>query len=746
MRSLFPSLALLLTTFISSSFAQQDLDAPSSLPPASIISPELACESVEACYRAVFTNPDGAVAPQDRLHIKIDRLRNAQLREPASIWAKRSTLLMGLLLIDADPAEAGSLLQSVQADFPHLDDYIRLWMGEAQAKLGDMAQAAALFESIIESPDSILLARASFRAGESWYRVGQCGKAVDHLTRGMALAPTDPYAPTAEFQVAECYMRDNRMADSQAAFRHLWTRYPNSPEAREASMRLSVIDGTGSWHPTSDELYNRALAFSALALHAETVEDLQKFLSLAPQHAKRDEAKFKLGTALVRLKRYDEARDVFRALADGPSAQAGEAGVWLGRVYLRQDTGDRLLNLLPSLPPKSLTPDQKAMILMLSGIWLDDQGQFDKAVLKYRQAANAAEGNSQRFEALWRIGWIQYREGQYQSAVESFQRIVAGVDDPQWTPQALYWVGRTRERLHDPDAGAAYAQVCRRYYFTYYCQLARSKLQMSTSTRGGNVATAAISSDTGDELRKDRHYVKAVELKLLGLDQEAAKELASLPERYAKDRAVIMELCGLLSDVGEYHQALRLTRLYFRESIERGGATLVPERLWAAAYPTAYLPLIRNYAGSVDPFLAAAIIREESQYEIRALSRAGAVGLMQVMPATAQSMAKKNGGGDIGRDDLFDYETNIRFGVKYLDHLIEQFAGNITQVVASYNAGPQAVSSWMAKYAGKDQDEFVEMIPYQETRQYVKRVLRSYREYLRLAGPSCEAGSLDKVC
>ena len=98
--------------------------------------------------------------------------------------------------------------------------------------------------------------------------------------------------------------------------------------------------------------------------------------------------------------------------------------------------------------------------------------------------------------------------------------------------------------------------------------------------------------------------MKAVELKLLGLDQEAAKELASLPERYAKDRAVIMELCGLLSDVGEYHQALRLTRLYFRESIERGGATLVPERLWAAAYPTAYLPLIRNYAGFVDPFLA----------------------------------------------------------------------------------------------------------------------------------------------
>jgi soluble lytic murein transglycosylase len=255
-----------------------------------------------------------------------------------------------------------------------------------------------------------------------------------------------------------------------------------------------------------------------------------------------------------------------------------------------------------------------------------------------------------------------------------------------------------------------------------------------------------FTTETINDLKKDRHYLKALELKLLGFDQDAAKELASLPERYGKDRAVIMELCGLLSEVGEHHQALRLTRLYFREPIERGNGGGVSEKLWSVAYPTAYLPVIRTYAGSVDPFLAAAIIREESQYDIRALSRVGAVGLMQVMPATAQVMAKKNGSGTVGREDLFDHETNIRFGVAYLGQLLEQFSGNVTQVVASYNAGPQAVSAWMTKYAGKDPDEFVEMIPYLETRQYVKRVLRSYREYLRLAGAACVTSSLDKVC
>lgn len=744
LKTFLPALVLLLIAADSSaSIAQQE---SANLDPPAL---EVACESAEACYRAALTTEDGTVSLQDRVRKKIERLRLVPLREPESVWAKRALLLIGVLSTEADPAEAARQLETLQSNVPVLDDYVRLWRGDALLKLGEASQAAVLFESIIEDPDSILLARASFRAGEAWYRAGQCGRAIDQLLRAIALAPQDPSAPTVQFMLADCEARENRIADSQAAFRQLWVRYPNSPEAREAQMRLSLMTKNEPWRPTPDDLYSRATALLALALHADAAEELQKFLSLAPQHPKRDEAKFKLGTALVRLKRYDLARDIYRGIAAGQSAQAGEATVWLARVYLRQDAGDRLLGLLSSVPPNLvLTGDQKATIHMLSGIWLDDQGQSDKAIFKYRQAAQSAESNGQRLEALWRIGWAYYRTGQYQTAVESFQKIVGGVEDPQWTPQALYWIGRTRERLQDAQAIEAYTHLCRRYLFTYYCQLAQPKLNgpVPASTVADVSPAVGFTTETINDLKKDRHYLKAIELKLLGLDQDAAKELASLPERYAKDRAVIMELCGLLSEVGEHHQALRLTRLYFREPIERGNGGGVSEKLWSVAYPTAYLPLIRTYAGSVDPFLAAAIIREESQYDIRALSRVGAVGLMQVMPATAQIMAKKNGSGTVGREELFDHETNIRFGVTYLGQLLEQFSGNVTLVVASYNAGPQAVSAWMTKYAAKDPDEFVEMIPYLETRQYVKRVLRSYREYLRLAGAACEAQSLDKVC
>ncbi|MEK6618706.1 MAG: transglycosylase SLT domain-containing protein, partial [Nitrospirota bacterium] len=98
------------------------------------------------------------------------------------------------------------------------------------------------------------------------------------------------------------------------------------------------------------------------------------------------------------------------------------------------------------------------------------------------------------------------------------------------------------------------------------------------------------------------------------------------------------------------------------------------------------------------------------------------------------------------RDELFDQETNIRVGIGYLQQLLQQFSGNVMLAVAAYNAGPSAVSAWMLKNGDKEPDEFVELITYQETRQYVKRVLRSYREYHRLGRGTCEARSLDKVC
>ncbi len=194
-----------------------------------------------------------------------------------------------------------------------------------------------------------------------------------------------------------------------------------------------------------------------------------------------------------------------------------------------------------------------------------------------------------------------------------------------------------------------------------------------------------------------------------------------------------MALSMMLNEAGAYHHALRLARARFRDQLERTGGA-VSAGLWSVAYPTGLISTIKLQGSSaLDPFLVAAIIREESQYDWRAVSRVGAIGLMQVMPATANAVAQRHHWPMVGREDLFDQETNIRIGARYVEQLLEQFSGNVVQTIAAYNAGPVVVGNWVTAHRGRSQDEFVEMIPFQETRQYVKRVLRSYKEYLRLA-------------
>src|SRR5439155_23205219 len=134
----------------------------------------------------------------------------------------------------------------------------------------------------------------------------------------------------------------------------------------------------------------------------------------------------------------------------------------------------------------------------------------------------------------------------------------------------------------------------------------------------------------------------------------------------------------------------------------------------------------------LDGYLITAVIREESSYNPSAVSSAGTLGLMQVMPQTEQKIASELGFPGFTQERLFEPCYNIRLGSWYLRQLSEKFGNNLVLVIAAYNAGPEAVSKWMQQGKGKDEDEFVESIPYTETRNYVKKVLRSYGEYRRI--------------
>jgi soluble lytic murein transglycosylase len=712
------------------------------------------CMTAEDCFAAAAWPKERlghALAKDQVVALKLERLRKVTEGFPATLWAKRAGLLSGVILIERSPAGALPYLRAAQRDFPVLDDYIRFWIGEALLRLGDAKEAAGMFEGVPQAvPDSNLLNQVALRAGEAWYQASSCPEAVAWFVKAVNVNDKDPQISQAWLRLASCYLREHQLTEGRETLKQLWTKFPQTKEAREAEALLGSIGGV-PWTAAPDMHYERAQAFLGQSLHAEAIEELKKFLARDPFSPQRWDAKLKLGIAQVRLKLYDQARDTFHALTAEQGSRVDEAIVWLGRVYLRQGLGEKLLDLCRTLPKRTLTPEQKGQIYLFAGIWLEDEARFDEAIARYRQVAKSGEPASQRAEAQWREGWVLYRTARYQEAISVWQQIV-DQKDSDFEPQALYWIARSYSHVEGAKSKEVFALLCRRFPYTYYCQLAREHTDPSgaAQTKQDGSVVAASSTQPASEVTptsvQDNQtssrmqielqpaYRRAVELRTLGLEQEAARELGVLTDRYSRDPEVLAALSMMLNEVGAYHHALRLVRSRFREQLERTGG-VVADGLWSVAYPTGLIPTIKmSGANGVDPFLVAAIIREESQYDRRAVSRVGAIGLMQVMPATANAVAQQYRLPSLSRDDLFDQETNIRIGARYVEQLFTQFSGNIVQTIAAYNAGPIVVGTWAATYRGRSEDEFVELIQYQETRQYVKRVLRSYREYLRLAG------------
>lgn len=708
------------------------------------------CEGAEACFQS-------AALPKERLGkglnkeqvlaLKLARLQRVREQFPSTVWAARAGLLSGVVLLERDPALAIQFLRTAQTELPMVEGYVRLWIGEALLKLGEGKQAAEMFESIPQTGmDSSLSVKAAYRAGEAWYQALSCREATAWIAKAVGLSQKEVETPRALLRQGACQLRENSIPEGRETLKQLWVRFASSAEAKEAEALLASNLGGVPWVVQPSERLARAQVYLGQAFHAEAIEELRKFLASDPSPSQRAEAKLKLGIAQVRLKQYDQARETFRALVKEGAAESSEASVWLARVYLRQGQGDKLLELAHAVATSSLSLEQKGQISLFAGTWLEDQGRADEAIARYRQVAKGGEPASQRAEGQWRVGWGYYRMGRYREASEQL-RLLADQRDGDFEPQALYWLGRAAELSGQPSAHDVFVHLCQRYIYTYYCQLARERadiplpaqpavepVSMAGSVNGGSPANGEASRAVSAraEIEQQPAYRRALELKTLGLDSDAARELAGLTDRYSRDPDLLLVLSTMLNEAGAYHPALRLARAKFRDQLERTGGAVAPA-LWTVAYPTGLLSTIRGQgAKGVDPYLVAAIIREESQYDWRAVSQVGAIGLMQVMPGTANTVAQRLGLPAVGREDLFDQETNVRIGVRYVEQLLEQFSGNVAYTIASYNAGPLAVGNWIAQHRGRSQDEFVELIPYRETRQYVKRVLRSYREYARL--------------
>ncbi|MEO5656471.1 MAG: transglycosylase SLT domain-containing protein [Nitrospiria bacterium] len=711
-------------------------------PPPFSVPPELvaACPDAPSCFASASADE------RDAPGMARERWLFLRERWPDTVWAGRSAYRLAKAAIESDPESAIAWGMRAATELPLVGDRGFSLAADAAQRTGRLDQAARLLDTLCRLyPDSPLVPGALAASAELWTVLPDGPDSAMARWRELAARfPQDPLAPIAWRKLGALLEQAGRPAEAGAAYRALWLGYAASPEAAAVKVGLERLIRDKALAPlTFDEQRQRADALGRAGRHPEA---LDLWRTLKPKAANPDAARFierQEGVTLYRLRQWDEASTIFRRLAASESGERREEALgWAGRAAFRREDEAGLRRAESALAAAFPQSPHRLELMVLRAAWHRGRNEFETALAVYRalfDAAVALRRSEKAVEAQWAIGWLEYRRGRLDAAREAFERglSTAGPGDPS-IPQLLYWIGRLDLRQGAEDRARRRAsELVARYPYTYYGYLARRTLPAAVRPAQADPLATTIDAagvDAGSPTWREVSP-RAAELWTIGFREAARDELLAAARRAAVGPERAMEVIDALVQVGADVEALRVVRRHFAPALERGDAAL-PSAVWRRAYPTHLLDPIRSLGGDrVDPFLVAGLIREESVYDPRAVSPVGALGLMQIMPDTGRRMARAAGLTDFTVDQLLTSEVNITLGVRYLAGLLERFAGNEAYAVAAYNAGPEAVIKWIESGRPRAIEEFIEEIPFVETRGYVKRVLRSKWRYETLYGP-----------
>lgn len=385
-----------------------------------------------------------------------------------------------------------------------------------------------------------------------------------------------------------------------------------------------------------------------------------------------------------------------------------------------------------------------------SKYYVTDVVDFQKSVNDLQAAINAGAVGTDG-ENIWNLGWTYTQWGlanikaasgdvaagatQFTQALTTFKRYVETYPDGDYKTNSLFWAAKINEKLgRTPGRDAALQQIISEYPYSYYAYRSREILGVPT-TAPSSIANANAFPDLDAAMGtvNDPRLAAVDELVALDLERDATREMKRIAAAYPDNPAIQFKLADVYVRGGEPFRANGILQRRFRDIVRHGGQN-VPQRFWEILFPLAYWDRIQTEAKkqNVDPYQLAAIIRQESGFEPSTVSNAGAVGLMQIMPAEAARLGEAAGLTDVTREKLFDPDTNIAVGAAEFRLKLNRMNDNPTLATAAYNAGEDPVGRWLAQTPVDDIDLFVEAIPYAETRLYVKTVTRNRFEYRRI--------------
>lgn len=649
--------------------------------------------------------------------------------------------------------EAKEWLQKA-SDYKPLADYALFYLGNILQNTGDYQSAFSTFQTLIERfPESRWREEASFYAADSLSQLGRHEEARPSFERFMKENPRSSLMPKTLINMAQGYEKEGMPEEAYNSYKSLWIRFPSSPEARTALARMaeliSVKESSSRFAaPSFDDRYGRICALLSGGGYREGINELVSLLKDAAKEGEDTpkwltEAHLKLGEAYYRVREDEKAETVLKKItaADSPSKISEEALFLYGKVLQRSGKRGEAASVFERIGKDFPKSNFAARAVYRLADMAESDGEFATAKGIYHMLYVEFPKSSLADDSLWKEGWLSYLERNYKGASLTFRKLLNEYPYSEFADTASYWTGRAAERTgENEEAVSSYAGVINDFPLSYYAILSRGRLSYIETERPLTGRVKKASFVPMDKHRSSDPYVsfhlnKGKALLSLGFKEDASAEL-SLAEGRCSDKGTLLEIARLMTNAGDYNRAKRVAINSFPDYLREDVGESDPE-IWRFAFPAGFGDEVRSSAekNSLNPYLIHAIIREESSYRFDAVSRAGAIGLMQLMPFTGSNISREIGFRDYGTNSLYRPDVNINLGTLYLKKVIDSHKGNLPLAIASYNAGPSVVAAWVSRYGTSEMDEFIERIPYSETRNYVKKVLRSYGIYERLYGP-----------
>ena len=609
-----------------------------------------------------------------------------------------------------------------------------LWLrGMIALRTGELERARAEFERLAKRGGSRFAREVSWRLADvAWARGDRDAAATAYAKLiGGETAGDIGDVGTAKFRIAET--KQGKAAIT--AYRRVVIEHPSHPLAERALQKLAALDAP----PLSNaERLDRAKNLSNAHLWDEAIAEFSLLPEKLPAELGRQRDYWMATTLFKMRRRYGEAGlkllDVFQDMG-GSAAEAMFHGA---RALSRADHDDDAIRwyhkVVDTYPSTAWAQEAQ----YLSG-WLElNRGKYRESIAPLEESLRRYPKSKWVDDALWSLGMAHYFLGEWDKArgrLEALAKRGGSLEGGK----GMYWLARIEQRLgHKDEALAGYRATVAKYPFSWYALLAHARLDALGSDvppfgapdpkpRGPKLAAKVDGSLAGDELIR-----RVDELIAAGMGVDAGIELArgevGFLKRHERGAAFAM-LLDRYRKAGNFNRPWLLAVSYSGSALD-GPPADDARRWWENAFPRAYRELIEQHQalGNNPEGYLYSIMRKESGFNPHDLSYADAQGLLQMIPATTRRVSKQLGiPYDSGR--LYEPAYNIQTGSWYIGHLLQKFKGQIPLGAGSFNSGPRPVMRWIDQHGDREIDELVELVPYTQTREYMKKVTENYARY-----------------